>query len=132
MMTVTEAATVIIGAGIVGLSTALFLAREGHEVVVLDSRAPNAGASGGNAGSLHAQLLSFDHGARAEAGGGPAARTLPLQRDSIALWRSLAAELGGDMEIAITGGVMVAETEGDLAFLQAKTAVEMWCEAGRP
>jgi glycine/D-amino acid oxidase-like deaminating enzyme len=121
---VTEAATVIIGAGIVGLSTALFLAREGHEVVVLDSRAPNAGASGGNAGSLHAQLLSFDHGARAEAGGGPAARTLPLQRDSIALWRSLAAELGADMEIAITGGVMVAETERDLAFLQAKTAVE--------
>jgi glycine/D-amino acid oxidase-like deaminating enzyme len=117
---VTEAATVIIGAGIVGLSTALFLARAGEDVVVLDSRPPNSGASGGNAGSLHAQLLSFDHGAES----GPAARTLPLQRDSIALWQSLAAELGADMEIKVTGGFMVAETERDLAFLQAKTAVE--------
>ena len=119
-MPLTEAATVIIGAGIVGLSTALFLAREGEDVVVLDSRAPNAGASGGNAGSLHAQLLSFDHGADS----GPAARTLPLQRDSIALWQSLALELGADMEIKVTGGVMVAETERDLAFLHAKTTIE--------
>jgi glycine/D-amino acid oxidase-like deaminating enzyme len=119
-LSVTEAATVIIGAGIVGLSTALFLARAGEDVVVLDSRVPNAGASGGNAGSLHAQLLSFDHGADS----GPAARTLPLQRDSIALWQSLAAELGADMEIKVSGGIMVAETEPDLAFLHAKTAVE--------
>jgi glycine/D-amino acid oxidase-like deaminating enzyme len=117
---VSEAATVIIGAGIVGLSAALFLAREGEAVVVLDSRAPNAGASGGNAGSLHAQLLSFDHGADSA----PAARTLPLQRDSIALWQSLALELGAELEISVTGGVMVAETERDLAFLHAKTAVE--------
>ncbi|MFZ4531287.1 MAG: FAD-dependent oxidoreductase, partial [Alsobacter sp.] len=121
---VREAATVVIGAGIAGLSTALFLAREGHDVVVLDRGPVNAGASGGNAGSLHAQLLSFDHGARAEAGGGPAARTLPLQRDSIALWQSLEAELELDFELAITGGLMVAETERDLAFLAAKTAVE--------
>ena len=121
---VREAATVVIGAGIAGLSTALYLAREGHDVVVLDRGPVNAGASGGNAGSLHAQLLSFDHGARAEAGGGPAARTLPLQRDSIALWQSLEAELGLDFEITITGGLMVAETEQDLAFLAAKTAVE--------
>jgi glycine/D-amino acid oxidase-like deaminating enzyme len=116
----TEAATVVIGAGIVGLSTALFLARAGEDVVVLDSRAPNAGASGGNAGSLHAQLLSFDHGPGSE----PAARTLPLQRDSITLWQSLAAELGADMEIKVTGGFMVAETERELDFLRAKTAVE--------
>jgi glycine/D-amino acid oxidase-like deaminating enzyme len=121
---IAEAATVIIGAGIVGLSTALFLAREGHEVAVIDSRVPNAGASGANAGSLHAQLLSFDHGARAAAGGGAAAQTLPLQRDSIALWRHLARELGQDMEITLSGGLMVAETERDLLFLQAKTAVE--------
>jgi glycine/D-amino acid oxidase-like deaminating enzyme len=121
-LTVTKAATVIIGAGIVGLSTALFLAREGDEVVVLDSRTPNAGASGGNAGSLHAQLLSFDHATGSN--GSPAAKTLPLQSDSIALWQSLAAELGMDMEIEVSGGIMVAETERDLGFLHAKTAVE--------
>lgn len=120
----TEVATLVIGAGIVGLSTALFLARAGHPVMAIDRGHPNGGASGGNAGSLHAQLLSFDHGARAEAGGGPAACTLPLQADSIRLWQQLERELGADLELKITGGLMVAESARDLAFLEAKTAVE--------
>ena len=119
-----QADVAVIGAGIAGLSTALFLARAGVDVLVLDRSEPNSLASGGNAGSLHGQLLSFDHGARAEAGGGPAARTLPLQRDSIALWGELERELGADFEIKRTGGLMVAETERDLVFLEAKAAVE--------
>jgi glycine/D-amino acid oxidase-like deaminating enzyme len=119
-----ETSAVIIGAGIVGLSTALFLARGGMDVVVIDRGHPNARASGGNAGSLHAQLLSFDHGAKAEGGGSPAARTLPLQRDSINLWQQLERELGRDFEIKITGGLMVAETAKDLEFLAEKTRVE--------
>ncbi|GJD49613.1 D-amino acid dehydrogenase [Methylobacterium crusticola] len=119
-----RAGTLVIGAGIAGLSTALFLARAGEDVVVVDRAVPNALASGGNAGSLHAQLLSFDHGARAEGGGGPAAETLPLQRDAIALWGELQRELGTDFEMRVTGGLMVAESEGDLRFLEAKTALE--------
>ncbi|MGO7259045.1 FAD-dependent oxidoreductase, partial [Rhizobium brockwellii] len=63
---VAETSTLVIGAGIAGLSTALFLAREGEDVVVVERAFANSLASGGNAGSLHAQLLSFDHGARAE------------------------------------------------------------------
>ncbi|WP_370539046.1 FAD-dependent oxidoreductase [Aureimonas sp. AU22] len=116
--------TLVIGAGIAGLSTALFLARAGEDVAVVERGVPNSGASGGNAGSLHAQLLSFDYGARAEAGGGPAARTLGLQRDAIDLWRALERELEADFEIKLTGGLMVAETEEHLRFLEAKTAVE--------
>ena len=114
----------VVGAGIAGLSTALFLARAGRDVLVIERSEPNALASGGNAGSLHAQLLSFDHGARAAGAGGPAARTLPLQRDSIALWAELQRELGTDFEMAVTGGLMVAESERDLDFLRAKAAVE--------
>jgi glycine/D-amino acid oxidase-like deaminating enzyme len=121
---VRDAATVIVGAGIAGLSVAMFLAEAGEDVVVVERAYPGGLASGGNAGSLHAQLLSFDHGARAEGGGGPAARTLPLQRDSILLWQELERKLGLDFEMKITGGLMVAETEAHLRFLEEKTRVE--------
>ncbi|QND45106.1 FAD-dependent oxidoreductase (plasmid) [Rhizobium lusitanum] len=119
-----QTSTLVIGAGIAGLSTALFLAREGEEVTVLERAFPNSLASGGNAGSLHAQLLSFDHGARAEGGGSAAAQTLPLQRDSIALWAALQNELGCDFEMKVTGGLMVAETEAHMRFLAEKVGVE--------
>jgi glycine/D-amino acid oxidase-like deaminating enzyme len=41
---------VIVGAGIVGICSALQLQREGHEVVVIDRNGPGEGASKGNAG----------------------------------------------------------------------------------
>ncbi|ASW09453.1 FAD-dependent oxidoreductase [Rhizobium sp. 11515TR] len=119
-----QISTLVIGAGIAGLSTALFLAREGEEVAVVERAFANSLASGGNAGSLHAQLLSFDHGMRAEGGGGPAAQTLPLQRDSIGLWGALQRELGRDFEMKVTGGLMVAESEAHMRFLADKVAVE--------
>jgi len=40
----------IVGAGIVGICSALHLQREGHEVVVIDRNGPAEGASQGNAG----------------------------------------------------------------------------------
>ena len=42
----------IIGAGIVGVSTAIWLQREGHEVILIDREGPAAGASHGNGGVL--------------------------------------------------------------------------------
>lgn len=48
--------TVIVGAGIVGLATAYFLARAGRDVLVLDREPVGEGASCGNAG-----LLSIGH-----------------------------------------------------------------------
>ncbi|WP_248305181.1 FAD-dependent oxidoreductase [Devosia sp. 1566] len=118
-----QAQVVVIGAGIVGLSTAMFLARAGREVAVVDRGYPNARASGGNAGSLHAQLLSFDHGAKT-GGSSLAAQTLPLQRDSIELWKAIQSETDLDLDIKITGGLMVAENERDLGFLAEKARVE--------
>lgn len=114
----------VIGAGITGAATAMFAARHGMDVVVVDRSAPNSQASGGNAGSLHVQLLSWDFGKKAMAGGSPAQRTLPLQRDSVALWKALEAELGADFEIVTTGGLMVAEDEAQAGFLRDKAAAE--------
>ena len=119
-----DAAIVVIGAGIAGLSTAMNLALAGEDVIVLDRSWPNASASGGNAGSLHGQLLSFDFDKQSKAGGSQALKTLVLQRDSIALWQELQQASPLDFEIKITGGLMVAETEQDLVFLKVKAALE--------
>jgi len=46
----TRKRVIVIGAGIVGMSSALFLQRDGHDVTLIDPRGPAGGASYGNAG----------------------------------------------------------------------------------
>lgn len=48
---------IVIGAGIVGVSTALWLQRDGHTVTLIDKEGPSAGASSGNAGVLSSGSL---------------------------------------------------------------------------
>ena len=49
----TETRTIaIIGAGIVGISTAIWLQRDGHDVILIDRSGPGEGASHGNGGVL--------------------------------------------------------------------------------
>ncbi|MSQ54761.1 MAG: FAD-dependent oxidoreductase [Betaproteobacteria bacterium] len=43
---------VVVGAGIVGVSCAMYLVRDGHDVTLLDALGPAEGASKGNAGAL--------------------------------------------------------------------------------
>lgn len=43
---------VIVGAGIVGVSAAVWLQRDGHEVILVDKKGPGEGASHGNGGIL--------------------------------------------------------------------------------
>jgi glycine/D-amino acid oxidase-like deaminating enzyme len=117
-------ATVVVGAGIVGLATAYFLASGGEDVVVLEQCAANSGASGGNAGSLHAQLLSFDFDEAGPLKMTPALATLPLQKASIGLWQQLERTLQRNFEIKVTGGLMVAENDADLRRLEQKAAAE--------
>lgn len=114
----------VIGAGVLGSCLAYYLSRAGQAVTVVDRDDINLQASGANAGSLHVQLLSFDFGARAQAGGGPAAATLPLGPTSVKLWQQIEADCGEDLEIRITGGLMVADSEAGMRFLEAKAALE--------
>ncbi|GBR17093.1 NAD(P)/FAD-dependent oxidoreductase [Gluconobacter frateurii] len=52
----TSAETVVIGAGLTGISTALHLAEVGKDVVVLDTHEPGWGASGRNGGQVNPGL----------------------------------------------------------------------------
>ena len=119
-----EAHVLVIGAGIIGVSTALYLARAGVDVLVIDRGRANGQASGANAGSLHLQLLSWDLPADAAADRSTAAQTLLLQKMGIEAWRELQAETGAEFELKITGGLVVAENEQDLEFLRQKAAAE--------
>jgi D-amino-acid dehydrogenase len=47
-----EKTVAVIGAGIVGVSTAVWLQRDGHKVVLIDKEGPAGGASYGNAGVI--------------------------------------------------------------------------------
>jgi D-amino-acid dehydrogenase len=47
----------VIGAGIVGVSTAIWLQREGHDVILIDRKGPAEGASFGNGGVLAAAAV---------------------------------------------------------------------------
>lgn len=113
----TDIGTAIIGGGIVGMCLAWFLAEEGHDVAVLDD-GRHAGTIA-NAGGLHVQLQSRFMRLYPEMV--PAfEETLPFYPRAVRHWEALAARLGEDIELAVTGGLMVAESQEQYAFLEKK------------
>ncbi len=119
-----RADVLVIGAGLAGLCTAYFLAKEGADVLILDRDESGMAASTANAGSLHAQLLSYDFNDQTPEDGGPAAYSLPLAPCSIALWKGIAAEAGESLGIRTEGGLMLATTAAELAWVRRKSAME--------
>lgn len=122
-----ETDVLVIGAGILGVATAYFLARAGREVLLVDRGEANGQASGLNAGSLHVQLISYNTKAVSDVAGTPAADALPLGPAAVALWRKLAATLGENIEFKSAGGVILAEDERQLAYLREKAKLERAC-----
>ncbi len=116
-----DAEIVVVGGGLLGLSTALYLARDGSDVLLLDRGEPGVAASTANAGSLHVQLVPYVYAAD---GGGPMAEALPLGPASIALWRALAADAGEDLGLRTEGGLILAETGAEMTLLRSKAAFE--------
>lgn len=49
---------IVLGAGVVGLASALYLLRAGHAVTVIDPLPPGSGASHGNAGMISADIVA--------------------------------------------------------------------------
>ncbi len=119
-----QADVAVIGAGILGVATALALVERGIDTVLIERGQPNGQASGGNAGSLHVQLLAYDLKDRERIAEQPVASLLPLQRHATRVWQEVERGLGVDLEIEVTGGLMLAESQEQLLFLERKAAVE--------
>lgn len=95
---------VVVGAGMVGAACALYAARAGLDVVVVD-RGPVAG---GTTGAGEGNLLVSDKEP------GPELRLALL---SLRLWADLAQHLGADVEYEPKGGLVVASTPEALSSL---------------
>ena len=114
----------VVGGGITGVATAWYLAREGIDVILLERSELGSAGSGANAGSLHAQL---QHVPYLERGDGWARSFAPATRfllDSIELWRGIGDELGENLEVAITGGILVADSPHQLSAIERKVGIE--------
>ena len=107
----------VVGGGIVGAASALFLARTGAEVALLEA----AELAGGTSGACEGNLLLWDKELE---------RELPLAVRSHELWAELEEELGGGFEFDRKGSVVVAETDVEVDALGAR--VRALDEAGVP
>ncbi|MFO0996992.1 MAG: FAD-binding oxidoreductase [Alphaproteobacteria bacterium] len=89
--------TAVIGGGVAGISTALFLARAGRDVVVLERAWPWSEASGANACalSIHDKLPEVQ----------------PLAELSMQQWARFEPEMGIDVQFVHSGGLRVATSE---------------------
>lgn len=113
----------IIGGGLTGCASAYYLGKSGASVVLLEEGELNGGASGRNAGSLHFQL-EHRHVAHEARLAKSLEHLVRLSRVAIDQWRGLEEELGEDLELVMHGGLMVAETDAEVAKLERKALVE--------
>lgn len=114
----------IVGGGLAGCATAYYLAGEGVGVSLIERWDLNTLQSGCNSGSLHAQIPHEPFVQYGDAWTESYARTIPLLRESIALWSGLGEELGADLEVSIRGGLLVAENETQLRDIERKASIE--------
>jgi glycine/D-amino acid oxidase-like deaminating enzyme len=115
---------IIIGGGIAGCSTALFLAAEGVEVTLLERGDLNEQASGVNAGSLHVQI---QHEPFVRYGDPWVQQYLPalaFYRYAVDLWEELDDEFEHKLEFSRNGGVIVAATDSQMRELETKAKLE--------
>ena len=107
---------VVVGAGVHGATTALFLARGGMRVAIVDRAAICREASGVNAGTLTMQMTRV--------------ALMPFALEAHAMWASAQSWLGHDVGVVVCDGLSLAFTEGEAALLTERAARRR--EAGAP
>lgn len=108
MTLLTSPDVLVVGAGLAGLAAAHALATRGARVTVLERDIAGRHASTLNAGGVR---RTNRHPAE-----------LPLTNRAFALWPTLAERLGADVGYRVTGHLVVAEDEDELARLDARAA----------
>lgn len=112
---------IVVGGGVVGSCVAGFLAEAGKGVMLIDDG--RISGSNANAGSLHVQMQSRFMQLYPQNVPGME-RQLPLYPKAVRFWQAFEKKLGADFELKKNGGLMVAESEEQLAFLRVKAERE--------
>lgn len=100
-MTVDDWDLIVVGAGIVGCSTAYYAAKRGMRVLVLERETPGSAQSGRNLGFVRQQGRDF--------------RELSLAIGAMKLWEGMEAELGRKVGWCRGGNLALASNEADMA-----------------
>lgn len=107
---------IIVGAGLMGASSAFFLRRRGLKVLLLERGLVGQHASGTNFGNVRRQ--------------GRILSQIPLANRSRALWGRLPELLGEDLEFIPTGHVRVCYREAELELLRTYNSAQQLSELG--
>ena len=125
-----RADVLVIGGGVLGCAALYHLARRGVDVALVERGELNREASGSNAGTLHVQMpgkhfrLNYDGRDLTHAEREHIEATDRLYAEAARVWATLETELDADLGVRRHGGLMVAETEADLALLDRKSRLE--------
>lgn len=124
----TTAQTVVVGAGYVGLSAALHLARAGHDVLVLDGAEPGWGASGRNGGQIISGFKTLPDELESIFGREAGARLVATMGSSSNLVYELIDRYEIDCHDQRTGWIQAAHA--DVAFNTLRQRSEQWNRRG--
>ena len=114
----------IVGGGLTGAATAYFLAREGVDVLLIEQDEINGKSSGANAGSIHAQIAHDPFVRYGASWARTYAPSIALLMASISLWQRLQQEIGPELGVQITGGLIVADSEEQMRIVERKAHLE--------
>lgn len=106
----------VVGAGVMGCTTALHLARGGQRVALVERGGICREASGVNAGTLTMHMTR--------------AALIPYALRGWEMWRDAGAWLGHDLLVCATAGITVAFTEYEASMLETRAAARR--DAGAP